>query len=135
MKTSRVDQTRIVFLCTAMALLLGGLTARAQDTRNVTQPKIPPACTVLNAQLAATDGRALSEADETKLDTRRIQDALDHCRAGQAVKLAGKGDLNAFLSGPLQLRSGVTLVVDAGAILFGSRNPRDYDVSSGSCGV
>jgi polygalacturonase len=29
----------------------------------------------------------------------------------------------------------VTLRIDAGAILFGSRNPRDYDVRPGSCGI
>jgi len=109
--------------------------ARSQDTRNVTEPKIPPACTVLSAQLHAVGGNTLAEADETKYDTRRIQDAMDHCRAGEAVKLTTNGASNAFLTAPLQLRNGVTLVVDTGAILFASRNPRDYDVSPGSCGV
>jgi polygalacturonase len=111
------------------------LPSYAQDTRTVTEPKIPAACTVLNAQLTAAGGKTLAEADETKFDTARIQDALDHCRAGQAVKLVSNGASNAFLAGPLQLRNGVTLVVDAGAILFASRNPRDYDISPGSCGV
>ena len=42
---------------------------------------------------------------------------------------------NAFLSGALDLRTGVTLRIDANTILFGSRNPRDYDLNPGSCGI
>jgi len=33
------------------------------------------------------------------------------------------------------LRAGVTLRVDAKTILFGSRDPKVYEVSPGSCGV
>src|SRR5689334_20631029 len=117
MKTSRVNATLLALLC----ILLIECPARAQDTRTVTEPKIPTACTVLNAQLSSIGGKTLADADESKLDTNRIQDALDHCRAGQAVKLTTNGASNAFLSGPLQLRNGVTLLVDAGTILFGSR--------------
>jgi len=40
-----------------------------------------------------------------------------------------------FLSGPLELRRGVTLVVARGAYLFASRNPRDYDLKPGVCGT
>ena len=105
--------------------------AHAQDTRTVTEPVIPPSCTVLAAQLPAK----LAEADENKPDTRRIQEALDHCPAGQSVELKASGAARAFLAGPLQLRAGVTLLVDANTILFASRNPRDYDISPGSCGV
>jgi polygalacturonase len=105
--------------------------AHAQDTRAVTEPAIPPSCAVLEAKLPAR----LSPADENQPDTARIQDALDHCAAGHAVELKAAGDGQAFLAGPLQLRAGVTLLVDGGAILFASRNPRDYDVSPGSCGV
>jgi polygalacturonase len=86
---------------------------------------------VLLAQLPAR----LAEGDESKADTRRIQEALDHCPAGQAVELKAHGSAHAFLAGPLQLRAGVTLRVDADTILFASRNPRDYDISPGSCGV
>ena len=107
------------------------LAARAQDTRNVTEPVIPPSCAVLAAELPAS----LSDADESKTDTARIQEALDRCPAGHAVELKTAGDARAFLAGPIALRAGVTLLVDGGAILYGSRNPRDYDVSPGSCGV
>jgi polygalacturonase len=113
------------------ALAVTVFAATAQDTRNVTEPVIPPSCTVLAAKLPAK----LSETDENKPDTLRLQDALDHCAAGQAVELKAAGDAHAFLAGPLQLRAGVTLLVDGGATLFASRNPRDYDVSPGSCGV
>jgi polygalacturonase len=110
--------------------------ARAQDRRNVTEPVIPKTCATLTAALAAVDSNAtLSEADEQKLDTGRIQRAIDHCAPGQAVELAANATANAFLSGPLQLRNGVSLLIDANTILFASRNPRDYDVSPGSCGV
>ena len=106
----------------------------AQDTRNVTEPAIPHSCTVLNAELTAS-GKTLAEADEQKTDSARIQAALDHCAAGQAVELKASGAHNAFLTGPIQLRAGVTLLVDGGVTLFGSRNPRDYDLSPGSCGT
>ena len=54
---------------------------------------------------------------------------------GKAVVLRADGAKRAFLSGPLQLKSGVTLVVDSMVTLFGSRDPRVYDVTPGACGV
>jgi len=113
------------------ALAIVALAASAQDTRNVTEPVIPPSCTVLEAKLPAK----LSDADEAKPDTQRIQDGLDHCAAGKAVELKAAGESRAFLAGPVQLRAGVTLLIDGGAILYASRNPRDYDISPGSCGI
>jgi polygalacturonase len=95
----------------------------AQDMRQVAEPSIPKSCTVLQAQSASID--------EEKTDTARIQEALDKCPAGQAVELTGK----VFLAGPLQLRAGVTLLVDRGTTLYGSRNPRDYDLTPGGCGI
>src|SRR6185436_20290316 len=99
----------------------------AQDTRKVTEPAIPPSCAVLTAKLTAVDGnKTLSERDEAKPDTERIQKAVDGCAKGHAVELKPDGARNAFLSGPLDLRAGVTLRIDAKAILFGSRNAKDY---------
>jgi polygalacturonase len=116
--------------------LAAALTAYGQDTRTVTEPVIPKSCAVLTPALSAVDGnKTLSEADEGKLDTARIQQALDGCAKGQAVELKAGDARNAFLSGPLDLRAGVTLLVDAGAILFGSRDPKVYEVSPGSCGI
>jgi polygalacturonase len=120
----------------ACMIVATGWAAWAQDTRRVTEPVIPGTCVVLSAQLPAIDsGRTLAETDESKADTARIQRALDGCPAGQAVELKPAGAAHTFLTGPLALRSGVTLLVDEGVILFGSRNPRDYDAEPGACGV
>jgi polygalacturonase len=118
----------------ALAALAGAVALQAQDRRNVSEPQVPPTCALLAAQLAAPDG-VLTEAAERTPDTARIQAAIDGCVPGQAVRLARAGDNNIFLSGPLVLRPGVTLLIDAHTALFGSRNPRDYDVTAGSCGI
>jgi polygalacturonase len=97
----------------------------AQDTRTVVEPAIPASCQVLLA----------AEIDETKLDTARIQQALDRCPPGHAVELKASAKSHEFLAGPLELRKGVTLLVDAQTVLLASRNPRDYDISPGSCGI
>jgi len=114
--------------------LVGNAGVRAQDTRHVTEPHIPTACVVLHARLAAVDG-ALPEDAERDPDTVRIQEAIDHCAAGRAVVLRAEGGKQTFLSGPLTLRSGVTLVIDANASLAASANARLYDITPGSCGV
>jgi len=108
----------------------------AQDTRTVTEPVIPSACATLTAQISAVENnRSVAESDESKLDTARIQKALDTCAAGKAVVLKRDDAHNAFLSGPLDLRANVALVVDAGAILFGSRDAKLYEVRPESCGI
>jgi polygalacturonase len=109
--------------------------AGAQDTRKVTEPNIPPACATIKAKIGRTSV-SIAPEDETKLDTTRIQATLDHCPPGSAVVLQRTSQrLDAFLSGPLELRRGVALVVDAGTFLYASRNPRDYDRSPGVCGT
>jgi polygalacturonase len=118
----------------ATALLLAVVALDAQDTRNVIEPRSPEACTVLGARYSAPRG-VLPDAAETSPDTARIQNAIDHCEKGKAVALKADGARNVFLAGPLELKPGVTLLVDAGTALFGSRNPRDYDLTPGSCGV
>ena len=60
---------------------------------------------------------------------------MNACPAGNAVELTSSGANNAFLIQPIQMVSGVTLLVDAGVTVFGSRNPRDYDVTPGVCGT
>jgi polygalacturonase len=106
----------------------------AQDGRTVTEPRTPETCASVTASLHSSEGR-LDAADESKLDTQRIQAALDSCSPGKAVELKSAPGRDSFLSGPLQLRAGVTLLVNAGVILFASRNPRDYDTRPGACGV
>ena len=107
----------------------------AQDGRKVLEPAIPPACATLQAKIARA-GSSIAPGDENKLDTARIQAALDACPGGHSVVLepASARD-DAFLSGPLELRRGVALVVARGAYLFASRNPRDYDLKPGVCGT
>jgi polygalacturonase len=113
-----------------LALFLLPAIAFAQDNRHVTEPVIPKVCTTLTATLAAP----LKEAEEAKLDSPRIQAAIDRCAMGQAVELKSDGSSNAFPSGPVQLRSGVTLLIDQGATLYASRNPKDFDID-GRCGT
>ncbi len=124
----------ICLACLAIGLTLLPKCVFAQDTRIVIEPVIPPVCANLVAQLSSSDS-TLSASDESRPDTQRIQEAIDHCPQGQAVRLQANGALDAFLSGPLQLRTGVTILVDPRTVLFGSRNPRDYDLSAGSCGI
>jgi polygalacturonase len=94
------------------------------------EPVIPPACATILATKSAPGGVL---ADETALDSPAIQAAINACPAGQAVKLAVNGDKNALLSGPLTLKSGVSLWIDTGVTLFASRNPRDFDAKAGQC--
>ena len=106
----------------------------AQDTRTVVEPFFPQLCTTLDAALH-TDGRTLAPADEQKLDTARIQKAIDKCGKGRAVLLHVNGTNNAFLSGPLQMRPEVALILGIGVTLFASRDPALYAVTPSSCGV
>jgi polygalacturonase len=119
----------------ALSLVIGfSIGSVAQDTRHVVEPAIPPTCVVLTASLHA-EKNELRAQDEERLDTERIQKAIDSCGAGKAVALRVKGGANAFLSGPLELREGVTLLVEKGATLYASRDPKVYDTVPGGCGV
>jgi len=125
-------------LCAKSTLFLLAipLTVNAQDRRTVTEPKIPPSCTVVRASLASHAGK-LGAKDESLLDTARLQRALNACQQGRAVELAlgPDGNQNAFLTGPLSLPTGVTLLIDRGVTLMASRDPRLYDIHPGSCGL
>jgi polygalacturonase len=62
--------------------------------------------------------------DGAHLDTKAIQDAVDACaRAGGGTVLFPAG---VYLSGTIVLKSRVTLELDAGAVLLGSKNLEDY---------
>lgn len=117
-----------------LVFFAGVSSAPAQDRRQVVEPRIPPACVVLQAGIVAVDN-ALPAAAEQHTDTARIQRALDQCAAGKAVELKADGVRQIFLSGPLTLRSGVTLRIDANTSLAASADPRLYDITPGSCGV
>ena len=116
---------RLVALLCALATVWPAL---AQDSRTVVEPSLPrQTCAVL---MAAYPSPKTPDAD----DTLRLQNALDHCPAGQAVHLVIADARVAFVSGPLTLPSGVTLVVNQGATLYAGTNPRWFDTGTGQCG-
>jgi polygalacturonase len=117
----------------AMAGAAGAMTYPTSCDDLGLEPVIPAACATLLAPKTAPSGGTLT--DEAALDTKTIQAAIDACPVGQAVKLATDGDKNAFLSGALFLRNGVTLWIDKGVTLFASRNPRDFDATANMCGL
>jgi polygalacturonase len=124
-----------VLLSSSVAMwLFAGLALSAQDSRTVTEPRIPEVCATLDAAIAAPKG-VIAEKDEQLLDTERIERAMQDCKQGEAVVLRTKGRKNVFLTGPLILRAGVTLVIDKDTALVASRDPRLYDLSPGSCGI
>ncbi len=128
-----ISERRATVLSVALSLVAAH-TAGAQDTRTVTEPKVPAACTVLQAQLVPVGDSTLHPDDEAKLDTPRIQQAIDGCTSGQAVVLRRASDRRAFVSGGLRLKPGVTLQLDTGVVLFASRDPRQFDIIAGACG-
>jgi len=128
---------RRLILATLLALSsLPSSHLRAQDTRVITEPKYPTACKILYAELTAQNGTLPDTVERHYRDNARIDDAMAKCPAGQSVVLhANKTGRAIFLISPLRLRAGVTLVVDASAAVWGSRDPRNYDVKPGSCGI
>jgi polygalacturonase len=110
------------------------------------EPSLPTTlCATLTANLQQTSGLLPSSVDalasNSQPDASRIQSAIDACTTagGGAVKLVVSGSNNAFLAGPIALKSNVKLWVDTGVTLFASRSPVDYDVGgtssdAGYCG-
>ncbi|HZZ56624.1 MAG TPA: glycoside hydrolase family 28 protein [Opitutaceae bacterium] len=84
------------------------------DTITVRTLPLSPRLNVVNYG-ARGDGRSN--------DTLAIQRALDACPAGGTVE----GPAGLFLSGALFLKSDLTLLIDAGGVLQGSKEPRDYE--------
>jgi polygalacturonase len=71
-----------------------------------------------------------AKADGATKDTAAIQKAIDTCAAAVAAKKASTGIVllsgGTFLTGPISLKSGITLNVAAGATLLGSPDRADY---------
>lgn len=93
------------------------LPAQAQDRRTVAEPIAP---SYVCARLAPSGEN----------DTVTLQDAIAHCAPGSAVYLAG----GIFLSGPLEMKSGVTLWIERDATLLALAQPNAYDKGLGTCG-
>ncbi|HVU47907.1 MAG TPA: glycosyl hydrolase family 28 protein [Terracidiphilus sp.] len=119
----------LLFLPFSLAVCLS-----AQDTRTVFEPLLPPVCTTLDAKLQKV-GNSLAPDDEQKLDTARIQKAINHCGRERAVLLRVDGTKNAFLTGPIELRRDITLIVGPGVTLFASRDASLFATSPGNCGI
>ncbi|MDO1581662.1 glycoside hydrolase family 28 protein [Rhizobium oryzicola] len=104
----------------------------------VSEPQMPSTiCATLKADIVSQKGSVDAyDADgrNTHPDQARIQSAIDQCKGG-AVKLVAEGGKDAFLTGPLKLKSHVTLWIDKGVTLFASRDPKDYDNGPGDCGM
>lgn len=105
----------------AIAGLMDISAARAADTRDVSEPTTPDACTTLTA--AGTDA------------TSTIQDALNACPTGQAVKLVASDSNSTFLSGPITIPSDRSLIIDKGAVLQAVNNAAAFDKGSNTCGT
>jgi pectinesterase len=89
------------------------------------------ACAALPARLTAEQ----ANASDARLDTARIQQALELCSPGRAVVLKSDAGRTAFASAPLIIPRGVTLFVDTGVTLYASRELRDYSLAPGGCGA
>ncbi|HVV21434.1 MAG TPA: glycosyl hydrolase family 28 protein, partial [Pseudonocardiaceae bacterium] len=129
-------------LVLAATVLVGPVASAAQlatgDSRTVSRPTVPGACTSLTAALATPSTRRFSSGQEAAPpDTVRIQAALNTCAGtGKAVMLKGSGGTDAFLSGPLTVRQGETLLVAPGATLFASVNAAQYQIAGKpTCGT
>lgn len=132
-KTELINLIKLIkpkhaLLLIAMITTLHAPSSRAQDTRQVSEPRLPAVCTVLTATQVYAEGLR-------QLDTAKIQTALNACPVGQAVQLAANNEKDSFHAGPLQIPSGVSLIVDRDATLYASTDADLYDKGGKTCGV
>ena len=121
----------------ATASGVSSLPTATGDGRSVSQPSIPGACVTLTADLSASSRAFSSSVEASAPDTSRLQAALNSCTGtGKAVLLTGS-TYRDFLSGPLTVHAGESLVVGEGVTLYASRRATAYQNSSSSvtCGT
>ena len=155
MRTNSLSQkllSRAVHAVLGTLALTGAFACAAQTSTSVqtswgviNEPSLPAAsavCATISATQTPVNGvlAASIDSDPSKSapDTGNIQKAISDCntKGGGAVKLvAGNHGESGFLMGPITLESNVTLWIDKGVTVFGSRNPADYDSGLGICGV
>lgn len=110
---------------TALILWLATTSAWAEDSRHVEEPHLPThVCATLQPLPSSTWQR----------ETSRLQGALDQCSQGQAVHLTADAQGGTFLTGPLQIPSGITLWLDKSVVLTATTDPQAYDTGAGTCG-
>ena len=82
-----------------------------------------PAC-ALGSPASCNPRAHGAKGDGVSKDTAAIQGAIDACerRGGGTVRLSA----GTYLSGPIELKSNITLRLDKGATLLGSADHRDY---------
>jgi hypothetical protein len=119
----------------SMALALSGIAQEPSaaavatgDTRTIVEPSFPAVCQTLAASFhdVNEDVPASVESVSTNLDQARPQAALNSCTGtNQTVELSmdAAGD-NSFLSAPITIPTGVTLLVDPGVTLYSRATPR-----------
>ena len=122
---------------TAMAFAVHAVAPVATSWGLIKEPAWPEKiCAALPADIVSRNGSVdFYDADgkDTHPDQARLQAAVDACDGGAVKLVAGPGD--GFLTGPLTLKSGVTLWIDKGVTLYASRDPADYDTGAGDCGT
>lgn len=106
-----------------LSVLLASTSGLAQDRRHVSEPGLPVSVCV-----------TLTSSAQSKDDTQRLQDSINHCQPGAAVRLIAGAAGTGFVSGPLIMKSGVTLWLDRDAVLAATTNPLAYD-NDGRCGT
>ncbi|GAA1957641.1 glycoside hydrolase family 28 protein [Catenulispora subtropica] len=108
----------------------GSRTQAGAPSATPREPVVPGTCTPVVSTLPKPSNELFTSAQESAPpDTARIQAALNSCAGtGKAVELKAAGGNAAFLSGPLTIKAGEVLLVDAGVTLYASRNPADYQV-------
>lgn len=117
---SALSSVRISRFCffAALCIFIPVTKFNAQDRRIVQEPVMPShVCATLSP------------------DNSSLQAALDHCPAGQAVRLSAATNEHVFLSGPLQIPSGVFLWIDHDATLMAVNDPKAYDRGNHTCGT
>src|SRR6266702_3395964 len=121
----------------ATASGVSSLPTATGEARSVSQPSIPGVCATLTGDLTASSRAFTSSVESSAPDTSRIQAALNSCSgSGKAVLLNGSTHKD-FLSGPLTIHAGETLVLDQGVTLYASRKASAYQNPSSSvtCGT
>lgn len=94
--------------------------SNAADTRKVVEPSYPSTCSTLPAR------GGIATAD--------IQNALNNCSSGKAVRLTA-GLTNTFISGALNMPSGVSLIIDKGVTLRAVNTASAFDKGQNTCGT
>jgi hypothetical protein len=122
------------------ALLAGAGAAQSVATGDgrgmVAEPTFPAVCTQVPADLTISGGEPSSELN-TATDTAALQTALSSSGClGKAVEVTlGSGGQNAMVIAPIAIPATVTLLVDGGVTLFGSRVAADYQIGTAGSGT